>query len=91
MKQRCRPVKFLLRRFVARCGKVHRAQFFAVQMLLLLRQGARVQQGKKDKRNGLLLWPSVTPVSSSITAVEAGLRKMVVRCRERRNPAEGYR
>jgi hypothetical protein len=57
MKQRCRPVKFLLRRFVARCGKVHRAQFFAVQMLMLLllrlRQGARGQQGKKYKRNGL--------------------------------------
>ncbi len=44
MQQRYRPVEFLLRHFVARCGKVHRSQFLAIPMLMLLREATRRQR-----------------------------------------------
>jgi hypothetical protein len=43
MQQRHRPVEFLLRHFVARCGKVYGTQLLALSMLVLLREATRRQ------------------------------------------------
>jgi hypothetical protein len=44
MQQRYSPAGFPLRHFVARRGKVHRSQFLAIPMLMLLRETARRQR-----------------------------------------------
>jgi hypothetical protein len=44
MQQRYRPVEFLLRHFVARCGEMHLAQLLAIPMLMLLRYATRSQR-----------------------------------------------
>src|SRR5208282_512432 len=51
MQQRYRPVEFLLRHFVARCGKVHRSQLLAIPMLVLLSEAARRQRQYKSRND----------------------------------------
>ena len=48
---RNRPVEFLLRHFVARCGKVHRPQLLAIPMLVLLSLATRRQRQYKSRND----------------------------------------
>src|ERR1700691_3753392 len=70
MQQRYRTVKFLLRRFVARCGKAHRSQLLATRMLTLAGYAARRQQGQQNSRNEFPSAHFPPPTSCSIEAFQ---------------------